>query len=170
MRNEKQTKVIRKLQDMGYRGRMIYVQRRHPEDGAPVRKTDGIIEDHKRGLSKAEIAKKYETSMQYIYHALSHREGLSSNKQKKKNNKLSYEIWKEIVDVYPKFKKIGGYLSVPVRLVGRDGSSHDGYKTTLIVQEFEHGNFNVKEIAERFDTTTTYVYKLKSNWMKKRMK
>jgi Mor family transcriptional regulator len=162
MRNEKQSKVIRMLQDAGYRGKAVYVQKRHPGDRAPVCKFAGIIEDNKRGLSKLEIAKKYETSVQYIYYVLSNK---TANKTTGKG--LKYELWQEVVDAYPSLKKTGGYLNVPIKLLGRDGSFQNGYKTMLIQQEFERGNFNAKEIAEKYDTTTVYVYKLKSEWIKR---
>ncbi|MHB8880395.1 MAG: hypothetical protein ACYC69_02675 [Thermodesulfovibrionales bacterium] len=162
--------ISRKLQEMGYRGRYIYISKSHPD--AEVRDTTkaaGIISDVGSGMKKRDVARKYSTCLPYINRVLL--VAKNGAKTKKRKAILPLELWKSVVSVYKGLGRTGGYVYVPVALKGDKRASEsglNGQKTTLLYQEFSSGNYNARELAERFETTVGYIYKLKSIWLKKR--
>jgi hypothetical protein len=158
--------VLKALQDKGYRGRYLYVPLRHPEQaeaaGLKLSKRSAFAGDLSAGLSKQEIARKYETSLSYVSKILSEERKGKQGKNGKRSN-LPLELWEAVRENFPNLRKAGGYLYVPVHLE-RDGSQNrrgSGLKERIEL-EILNGETDTRKIAEAVGTTYAYVAKIKS--------
>lgn len=158
--------IFKKLQELGYRGKAVYIPFRHPDDPLSKgrHKKAAILAAYEKGLKKTEIARQLSTSLSYVTAVIS-----NSKKEKtdgKKKSAIPFWLYREVLQAFPHLRRGGGLLYVPFTLKTdrhRRGIS-EALKFELLNSD---SDIDCRTLAEKYGTSYAYVLKVRHELKKK---